>query len=117
MNPASLKLVADGGQTLRKQAHADAALSVRGMTVSYGGKPAVFSIDATFPKGSMTAIVGPNGAGKSTLLKAVLGIVSRLSGQVTVFGRTASPRRGRGSPTSRSAPRSIGIFRRACSTW
>ncbi len=66
---------------------AESALSVRGMTVSYGESPAVFSVDATVPAGSMTAIVGPNGAGKSTFLKAVLGIVTPLSGTVTVFGR------------------------------
>ncbi len=86
MNAANLKLVTAEGQRLREQAHADAALSVRELTVSYGGKPAVFSVDASFPKGSMTAIVGPNGAGKSTFLKAILELVPRLSGQISVFG-------------------------------
>ena len=47
-----------------------AALSVRGLTVTYGQKPAVFSVDASFVDGAITAIIGPNGAGKSTLLKA-----------------------------------------------
>ncbi len=61
-------------------------LAIRGLTVSYGEKPAVFSIDMTVEPRSMTAIVGPNGAGKSTLLKAALGIVPRLSGTVTVHG-------------------------------
>ena len=87
MNAAALKLVAERGQTLRDAAHDTAALSVREMTVSYGGKPAVFSVDAAFPAGSMTAIVGPNGAGKSSLLKAVLEVVPRLSGSVSVFGQ------------------------------
>ena len=64
------------------------ALHVRGLTVSYGEKPAIFDIDAAVPTGTMTAIVGPNGAGKSTLLKAVLGIVPRLSGEVALFGRS-----------------------------
>ena len=59
---------------------------MRGLTVSYGQKPAVFSVDATVPRGSMTAIVGPNGAGKSTMLKAVLGIVRPLAGTVQAFG-------------------------------
>ena len=61
-------------------------LAIRGLTVSYDQKPAVFSVDATFRAGAMTAIIGPNGAGKSTLLKAALGIVKPLSGQATVFG-------------------------------
>ena len=61
-------------------------LAIRGMTVFYDQKPAIFSVDATFRKGAMTAIVGPNGAGKSTLLKAALGLVTPLSGSATVFG-------------------------------
>lgn len=62
-------------------------LSIRGMTVTYGEKPAIFNVDADIQPARMTAIVGPNGAGKSTLLKAALGILSPLSGQVTSFGR------------------------------
>ncbi|MGR3502405.1 metal ABC transporter ATP-binding protein [Pseudaestuariivita sp.] len=63
------------------------ALKVRGMTVSYGQTPVVFSVDMDVPEGAMMAIVGPNGAGKSTLLKAMLGIVTPLSGRVEVYGR------------------------------
>ena len=66
---------------------ADAPVAVRGLTVSYGEKPAVFSVDATFPAGAMSAIIGPNGAGKSTLLKAILGVTPRLSGDVFIFGQ------------------------------
>lgn len=62
------------------------ALQVSGLTVSYGTKPAVFSVDATVPTASMTAIIGPNGAGKSTFLKAVLGIVPRISGTALIAG-------------------------------
>ncbi len=62
-------------------------LAVRGLTVSYGEKPALFSLDTTFPAGAMSAIVGPNGAGKSTFLKAALGLIPRVSGEVQVFGR------------------------------
>lgn len=65
----------------------EAALSIRGLSVSYGEKPAVFSVDATIPAQSMTAIVGPNGAGKSTMLKSALGIIPRLSGEISVFGQ------------------------------
>lgn len=95
MNAANLKLVAEQGRSIAEQAQEDAALSVRAMTVAYGGKPAVFSVDATFPQGSMTAIVGPNGAGKSTFLKAILDVVPRLSGQVAVFGQPFAKARAR----------------------
>lgn len=70
-------------------------LAIRGLTVSYNQKPAVFSVDMTVQAGSMTAIIGPNGAGKSTLLKAALGIVRPVSGQVTVFGRPLEKQRAR----------------------
>ncbi|MGK7651238.1 MULTISPECIES: metal ABC transporter ATP-binding protein [unclassified Roseovarius] len=70
-------------------------LAVRGLTVSYGEKPAVFSVDATFQPGVMTAIVGPNGAGKSTMLKAALGIVTPLSGRVTAWGAPLDKMRDR----------------------
>lgn len=62
------------------------ALAISGLTVAYGEKPAVFSVDMSVQQGTMTAIVGPNGAGKSTLLKAVLGLVKPLSGDVSLFG-------------------------------
>jgi len=87
MNVAVLNLIAqDGVSVLPTVALEASPLAIRGLTVSYGEKPAVFSVDATFPAKGMSAIVGPNGAGKSTLLKAVLGIVPRLSGEATVFG-------------------------------
>ena len=73
----------------------DSPLAIRGLTVSYGQKPAVFSVDMTVRPGRMTAIIGPNGAGKSTLLKAALGIVRPLSGQVRAFGQTLDAMRGR----------------------
>jgi len=73
----------------------DSPLAIRGLTVSYGQKPAVFSVDMTVQPGAMTAIIGPNGAGKSTLLKAALGIVRPLSGQVRVFGKALDAQRGR----------------------
>ncbi|MEL7099486.1 MAG: metal ABC transporter ATP-binding protein [Pseudomonadota bacterium] len=72
-----------------------APLAVRGLTVSYGEKPAVFSVDMTLRAGAMTAIIGPNGAGKSTLLKAALGVVTPLSGHVTAFGLPISAARDR----------------------
>lgn len=76
----------DYGALQAHEIEGDAALAVRGLTVSYGGAPVVFSVDATFPEGTMSAVIGPNGAGKSTMLKAALGIVPRLSGKVEVFG-------------------------------
>jgi manganese/zinc/iron transport system ATP- binding protein len=95
MSTTAVELAAEAGKTIQPTVAADSPLVVQGVTVSYGEKPAVFSVDATIPPHSMVAIVGPNGAGKSTLLKAVLGIVPRLSGTVTVFGAPFEKARNR----------------------
>lgn len=84
---ASLAPAVDLTRRPQETALDEAALAIRGLTVSYRERPAVFSVDATFQPGRMTAIVGPNGAGKSTLLKAALGVIPRLSGTATVFGQ------------------------------
>ena len=91
----SLVLATADGSIARKDSAAEAALSITGMTVSYGQKPAVFSVDLTAPAGAMMAIIGPNGAGKSTLLKAALGIIKPLAGQAQVFGTSVPASRDR----------------------
>jgi len=94
MTPAQLELAADGGRRVARPRPL-APLAIRGLTASYGDRPAVFSVDATFEAGAMTAVIGPNGAGKSTLLKAALGLIPRVSGEVTAFGGPAEQARGR----------------------
>ncbi|MFN3970932.1 MAG: metal ABC transporter ATP-binding protein [Gemmobacter sp.] len=71
------------------------ALAIAGLSVDYGGLPAVEDVTATFPAGTMTAIVGPNGAGKSSLLKAALGLIPAQKGAVRVFGGTLETMRHR----------------------
>ena len=65
------------------------ALEVHRLTVSYGGRPVLWDVDATFPAGALSAIVGPNGAGKSTLLRASLGLVPVDAGHARVLGEPA----------------------------
>ena len=67
-----------------------AALDIRRLTASYGDRPVLWDVDATFPAGAMSAIVGPNGSGKSTLLRAALGLVRADAGQATVLGAPAA---------------------------
>jgi manganese/zinc/iron transport system ATP- binding protein len=106
--PTPLSVVARDGRVLSPAAPpADSALTVRGLTVSYGEKPAVFSVDAAFPPRAMSAIIGPNGAGKSTLLKAALGVIPRLSGELTAFG----------APLERARDRIAYVPQRASVDW
>jgi manganese/zinc/iron transport system ATP- binding protein len=108
MAPDSATIAAEAGPALRPaRAAPESPLAVRGLTVSYGEKPAVFSVDATFPPAAMSAIIGPNGAGKSTLLKAALGVIPRLSGEVSVFG----------TPVDRARDRIAYVPQRASVDW
>lgn len=91
----TLALATKDGTSLAGSDPKNTPLSIKGMTVSYGQKPAVFSVDMEVPAGAMMAIIGPNGAGKSTLLKAALGILKPLAGQTLVFGQTISKTRDR----------------------
>ncbi|HEX4688525.1 MAG TPA: ABC transporter ATP-binding protein [Nocardioides sp.] len=50
------------------------ALSVRGLSVSYDGAPAVVDADLDVGDGRVLAVLGPSGSGKSTLLRAVAGL-------------------------------------------
>jgi manganese/zinc/iron transport system ATP- binding protein len=95
LNIATVELATEEGRTVTSAIPSTSPLAIRGLTVSYGEKPAIFSIDVTIPAESMTAIIGPNGAGKSTLMKAALGIVPRLSGTVSVFGQPLAKARHR----------------------
>ena len=61
-------------------------LSVYDLTVAYHRKPVIWDISFDLPPGALIGVVGPNGAGKSTLLKAVMDLIPRASGRVSVFG-------------------------------
>ncbi|MBS1184185.1 MAG: fhuC 1 [Proteobacteria bacterium] len=63
-----------------------AALAFLNATIGYDRHPALHHVSASFPAGSMTAVVGPNGAGKSTLLKAAIGHIRPIEGSVQVSG-------------------------------
>ncbi len=63
----------------------DWAIEVEDMTVAYDERPVLWDVDLEVPKGSLTAIVGPNGAGKSTLIKAMLNLLTRVSGTVKFY--------------------------------
>jgi manganese/iron transport system ATP-binding protein len=69
-----------------EQDHA-AALSVRGVTVTYANGHTALK-DASFEVGGSTicALVGVNGSGKSTLFKAIMGFVEPVAGEVRICG-------------------------------
>lgn len=60
------------------------AVKVEDLTVAYDSTPVLWDIDLSIPAGKLVAIIGPNGAGKSTLLKAIMGIVKKSTGSITL---------------------------------
>lgn len=71
------------------------AVSVRGLTVSYGARPVLRSVSFEISPGKLVGVVGPNGAGKSTLLKAMLGLIEPDGGSVRVCGEAVAAHRER----------------------
>lgn len=62
-------------------------LKVDNLTVAYQKKPVLRSVSFDVPSGKLIGVLGPNGAGKSTLLKAVLGLLPKVEGDVSIYGR------------------------------
>jgi ABC-type Mn2+/Zn2+ transport system ATPase subunit len=62
-------------------------LEIEDLTVSYNGSPALSDVTMRVPHGAQVAIVGPNGAGKSTLFKALVGLLTPVSGGALIHGR------------------------------
>ena len=63
------------------------AVEVHDLTVAYREKPVLWDIDLVIPAGVLMGVVGPNGAGKTTLVKAMLGLVTPVSGRVLIHGQ------------------------------
>ncbi|MFG2949583.1 ABC transporter ATP-binding protein [Streptomyces adustus] len=57
-------------------------LSVRDLSVHYGGVQAVGSIGFSVEPGQSVGIIGANGAGKTSTLKALMGLVPRSGGTI-----------------------------------
>jgi ABC-type branched-subunit amino acid transport system ATPase component len=62
-------------------------LTVRDLTVGYGGEAVIAGVDLEIAEGEIVALLGPNGAGKSTLMRAIGGIVEADGGAVIFDGR------------------------------
>jgi ABC-type sugar transport system ATPase subunit len=66
------------------------ALSLRGLTKTYGEATVLNNVDIDVAPGEVRALLGENGAGKSTTIKIVSGVVRATAGSVSVDGRAVS---------------------------
>jgi branched-chain amino acid transport system ATP-binding protein len=69
-----------------RAASATARLVVSGLSVRYGGVTALDDVSLSVMDGELVTVIGANGAGKSSLLNAVVGVVPKAAGQVTLSG-------------------------------
>lgn len=63
------------------------ACQASALSVVYRTDPVLRNVDFEVPAGAVMGVVGPNGAGKSTLIKAMLGVVTPLTGHSEFFGQ------------------------------
>jgi ABC-2 type transport system ATP-binding protein len=62
------------------------AISVQGLSKSYGGTPVVDGLSFAVPAGVVCALLGPNGAGKTTTVECLSGFRTPDAGTVRVLG-------------------------------
>jgi iron complex transport system ATP-binding protein len=63
------------------------ALRVEDLTLGYGDRTVIRSLDLVVPPGRVTAIVGANACGKSTLLRSMSRLLAPRDGRVVLDGR------------------------------
>jgi ABC-2 type transport system ATP-binding protein len=68
----------------------DNAISLRGLTKSFGGRKAVDDLSVEVPRGSLSGFIGPNGAGKTTTLRMITGILQADAGVVSIMGQASA---------------------------
>ncbi len=69
------------------------AIEARGLTKSFGGRPACREVSFSVERGEVFGLLGPNGAGKTTTLRMLAGLYAPDSGSATVAGIEIAPGR------------------------
>jgi simple sugar transport system ATP-binding protein len=65
-------------------------LAFAAISKSFGGRPALASVDLELRAGEIHALLGENGAGKTTLVRTALGLLRPDSGELRVDGRAVA---------------------------
>ncbi len=62
----------------------DPAISVRGLTKSFGKNTVLEDISIDFPRGKITTVIGPSGTGKSVFLRNLIGLLTPDRGDIMI---------------------------------
>ncbi|MDE0546825.1 ABC transporter ATP-binding protein [Microbacterium sp. C7(2022)] len=79
-------------------------LTAHDVTLAYGDRTIVDSLELAIPPGCITAIIGANGCGKSTLLRALSRLLTPKTGQVVLDGHAIHTR------PSKEVARTLGLL-------
>jgi ABC-2 type transport system ATP-binding protein len=69
------------------------AVTVDDLLVERGGRRVLHGLSFAVPPGQVTGLLGPSGSGKTTLMRAIVGVQTVRSGEVTVLGAPAGSAR------------------------
>src|SRR3954469_15457250 len=67
-------------------------VTVRQLSVAYGGTIAVRNATFVVPKGEVLGLIGSNGAGKTSIMRAMATLIRPVSGWIMIGGITATSR-------------------------
>ncbi len=89
--PAALGAARGSGRGGAAEQAARPKMTAEGVSVYYGGIPAVSGVTASFPERSVTALIGPSGCGKTTFLRCLnrmhdMTSSARVEGRVMIDG-------------------------------
>ncbi len=84
-----------------------ARLRTEQLSVHFGDRSALDTVDVAFAAGETTSILGPNGAGKSTLLRCLAGMLPPTHGAVLLDGQ----------PVNGPTPRVVYVPQRSAVDW
>ena len=68
-------------------------IETKNLTKYYGRHKGIEGLNLSVKKGSIFGFIGPNGAGKSTTIRVLLGLISKTSGEGSVFGLPLSKKK------------------------
>ena len=66
------------------------AISIQGVTKTFGPKTAVRNLDLHIREGSLCGFIGPNGAGKTTTIRMIMSIIFPDQGEIAVLGKASA---------------------------